>query len=327
MTRKVRIAVVGFGGFTREVHLPNLQADGRYQVRAIVDPNPDIAEETALKEGTAYFTRDYHQVLQDSEVEAVFIITPHYLHAQLAVDAAQAGKHIFCEKPMGLSEEECLAVASAVQRAGVKYTAGYNRSVAPLTLEAHKILTDLDAPVMIMHRMADWFPYSQKWLLDGKLSGGRVIGEAGHALDMICQLIGQEPVRVYAEGGNLVGQGSPDVPDSAMITLGFPNGSTGSLFLSSIANNGYPKEEVLITCLNHTILIKNFESMVIYSVQGRQEITLPKMNKGQPELVGLFAQAIIDNTPAPNGLDTTLRTSRCTFAAVKSILTHQVQYL
>ena len=325
--KQIRVALVGCGGFAREMHLPNLQADGRYHIHAAVDSNLEAAQGIAQKAGAAYFTDDIERVLADKQVEAVFVVTPHHLHADFSIRAAQAGKHVFCEKPMGLTEEECLAVAAAVREAGVKYTIGYNRAYAPFTRQARQLIAGLSGPVMVVHRMADWFPYNHGWLLDGSLSGGRVIGESGHALDMICQLIGQNPVRVYAEGGNLVGQGSLDTPDSAMITLGFANGSSGVMYLSSIANSGYPKEEVLVSCANHTLVIYNFERMQIVSPDGKQEFNLPKISKGQPELVSAFARAILEDLPSPNGIESALRTSRCTLAALRSISTHEVQYL
>ena len=325
--KKINIALIGCGSFARGVHLPNLRAEGRFCIRAVVDPDFEAARSVAEAEGAEYWSEGAERALSDPGVEAVFIVTPHHLHAKFAIQAAHAGKHIFCEKPMGMDEAECLAVEAAVRAAGVKYTVGYNRSLAPFTLQARCLLAGLQAPIMVFHRIADWFPYSRGWLLDASLSGGRLIGEAGHALDMICQLVGQDPVRVYAEGGNLVGIPPGETPDSAIITLGFPNGSAGVLFLSSIANNGFPKEEIQITCANHTLVINNFESMHIYSPEGNQAFTLPAMDKGQPALVSAFAQAVIEDTPAPSSLDAALRTSRCTFAALESIRTRQTQRL
>ena len=226
---------------------------------------------------------------------------------------------------MGLTEAECQAVVTAVRQAGVQYTAGYNRGQAPFTHQARQVLDTLRAPVMVVHRIADWFPYRQGWLLDARLSGGRLIGEAGHALDMICGLVGQAPVRVYAEGANLVGAGAAETPDSAIITLGFANGSSGVLFLSSVANNKLMKEEIVVTCANHTIAIYNFERMDIHAPGGSQTFTLPQMDKGQLALVTAFAQAIRQAEPVPSGLEAALRASQCTFAALRAIRTGQVQ--
>ncbi len=325
--KPLSVAIIGCGSFARGVHLPNLRASGCYHIRALVDPNLAAVQALADTTGAVYATTDVDQVLADPEIEAVFITTPHHLHAEISIRAARAGKHIFCEKPMGLTEAECQAVEAAVRQAGVQYTAGYNRGQAPFTRQARQLLDTLHAPMMVVHRIADWFPYRQGWLLDPSLSGGRLIGEAGHALDMICGLVGQAPVRVYAEGANLVGAGDAETPDSAIITLGFPNGSSGVLFLSSVANNNLMKEEIVVTCANHTLAIYNFERMDIHTPDGSETFTLPQMNKGQLELVTAFAQAIRQALPVPSGLEAALRTSQCTFAAVRAIRTGQVQAL
>ena len=272
----IRVGLIGCGSFAREVHLPNLMADTHFRLRAAADVNLKSARKVAEVGQAEYWTDRPEEVFADPAIDAVIIATPHFNHAELAIAAANNGKHVFCEKPMGLSAQDCWQVAQAVREAKIKYTAGYNRCMAPFTKQARRLLAELDAPILINHRIADWFPYSSGWLTDQALSGGRVVGEAGHALDMICHLVGKAPVRVYAEGGNLVRVISNGAPDSALITLGFDDGSAGVLFLSSIANNGLAKEEVLVSCANHTLQITNFERMVIFSPEGEQVFTLPK---------------------------------------------------
>ncbi|WP_119071184.1 Gfo/Idh/MocA family protein [Aggregatilinea lenta] len=323
----INVALIGCGGFVYHTHLANLIANDNFRIHAAVDVNLDAAQDVAQRGGAAYWTADADRALNDPDVELVFIATPHHTHADLSIRAARAGKHIYCEKPMALDEAGCQAVIEAVNAAGVKYMAGYNRAVAPFTLEARALLAELDAPMMIYHRFADWNPYGHGWPLDEALSGGRLVGEGGHALDSICRLTGQDPVRVYAEGGNFAEPSVTQAPDSALITLGFPDGSTGVLYLSSIANNGFPKEEIQITCANHTIVIYGYERMVIYAPDGVRERTLPEADKGLAHLLDMMVRVIREDAPAPVGLDDALRTSRCTFAAVRAIRTRSLQHL
>jgi predicted dehydrogenase len=194
-------------------------------------------------------------------------------------------------------------------------------------LRAGELLASLNAPMMIYHRFADWNPYGVGWLLDEKRSGGRLVGEAGHALDMMCRLVGQNPVRVYAEGGNFAAPSATNAPDSGLITLGFPDGSCGTLLMSSVGNNHFPKEEIQITCANHTIIIYGFERMVVSNPAGQETITLPAADKGLRALLDHAARVFRDDVPAPVGLPEALRASRITFAAVRSIRTRQLQQL
>lgn len=323
----LNVALIGCGGIVRSVHLPNMMADPRLHVRAAVDLDLDAARLVANTSGAEYWTDDVGRAIADPRVDLVFIATPHHTHASLCVQAARAGKHIFCEKPMGLDEEECLAVAEAVTTAGVTYAAGYNRAVAPFVLRTREILAPLQAPMLIYHRVADWNPYGHGWPLDERKSGGRVIGEGGHGLDMICRLVGKDPVRVYAEGGSLAEPNAGGAPDSAVITLAFPDGSSGVELLSSVGNNAFPKEEIQITCVNHTIVIYAFQRMAVYGPEGEEVVSLPEADKGHRALLDLVARAITEGTSPPTGVGEALRASRCTFAALRSIRAGEPQRL
>jgi predicted dehydrogenase len=320
----INVAVIGCGGFVRHTHLANLRANANFRLYAAVDINPDAARQIAVESGAAYWTDDPQRAINDPQVELVFICTPHHTHAELSICAAQAGKHIYCEKPMGLSEDECRLVSEAVHKAGVKYVGGYNRALAPFALKAREILQPLRAPMLIYHRMADWNPYSTGWLSDESKSGGRVVGEAGHLVDMMCRLVGQDPVRVYAEGGNFAEPSATDAPDSALITLSFPDGAAGVIMLSSVANNGFSKEEIQITCANHTLVIDNFERLVISAPGGQETITLPEMDKGLKAMLDRTAHVIRDGSPSPVGVREAMRATRTTLAAVRSIRTRQI---
>lgn len=324
---KINVGLIGCGGFVRHTHLANLTSHDRFRLYAAVDVNPAAARSVAGASGAEYWSDDAEKVFSDSAIEVVFIATPHHTHADLTIRAARAGKHIYCEKPMGLNEEECQAVAAAVRESGVKYMAGYNRAVAPFTLQARELLKTLGQPMLIYHRFADYNPYGTGWLIDEKLSGGRVVGEGGHALDMMCRLAGQDPIRVYAEGGNFAASSSTGAPDTAVITLGFPDGTSGVLYLSSVGNNGFPKEEVQITCANHTIVNYGFERMVFYTPDGEKTFALSTADKGLRAMLDHAARVIREDAPAPVGIAEALRASRITFAAVRAIRTRQLQML
>lgn len=321
------VALIGCGGFVRHTHLANLTSHERFRIRAAVDINLEAARSVAEAGGAAYWTDDAGRAMSDPAVDVVFIATPHHNHADLTIRAARAGKHIYCEKPMGLTEAECQAVAAAVGEHGVKYLAGYNRALAPFTLQARALLASLQAPMLIYHRFADWNPYGTGWLIDESLSGGRVIGEGGHALDMMCRLAGQDPVRLYAEGGNFAAPSPTRAPDSALITLGFPDGSSGVLFLSSVGNSAFPKEAVQITCANHTVVIDGFERMDVYAPGGAETFTLPASDKGHRAMLDHAAEVFSGDAPAAVGIPEALRASRLTFAAVRAIRTRQLQAL
>lgn len=320
----INVGLIGCGSFVRHTHLANLLANKRLRLYATADVNADAARQIASEGHAAYATDDVERVFRDPDVEMVFICTPHFNHADLSVRAAQAGKHIYCEKPLGLTEDECRSVSEAVQKAGVKFIGGYNRAVAPFTQQARGILGPLNAPMLIVHRIADWNPYSTSWLLNEHLSGGRIVGEGGHAVDMICRLTGQNPIRVYAEGGNFAEPSATGAADSALINIGFPDGSAGVIMLSSVGNNAFPKEEIQITCANHTIVIYNFERMVVCGPNGQETFALPEMDKGLKAMLDLAADVVGKGLPTPVGVNEAWRATKVTLAAARSIRTRQV---
>ncbi len=323
----INIALIGCGGFVRHTHLNNLLRHPGFKIYAAVDVDLAAAQQVAVASGAAYWTDDADRAINDPMVELVFIVTPHHTHADLTIRAAHAGKHIYCEKPMGLSEAECAAVSKAVEAAGVRYIAGYNRAVAPFTLQARALLARLNAPMLIYHRFADWNSYGAGWLIDESLSGGRLVGEGGHALDTMCRLTGQNPVRVYAEGGNFAAPSPTQAPDSANITVGFSDGSAGTLMMSSVANNRYPKEEVIVTCANHTIVIHGFERMTIYAPDGEETFALPEADKGLYAMLDMTYAALRADGDITVGLAEAQRASGITFAAVRAIRERQLQVL
>ena len=109
--KTLKVGFIGCGSFARHMHVPNLKKNFGYTIYAAADINAEAAKSFGAEVGTAYVTTDINRVLRDEEVNVVFITTRHDSHAALSVRAAEAGKHILCEKPMGLNRNECRAVA------------------------------------------------------------------------------------------------------------------------------------------------------------------------------------------------------------------------
>jgi predicted dehydrogenase len=204
---------------------------------------------------------------------------------------------------------------------------GYNRTFAPFTTRAKALLETLQQPKQIFHRMADWNPYRSGWLLDESLSGGRLIGEAGHVLDMMCHLAGADPIQVFATGGNFAEPSATGAPDSATVVLSFPDESSGVLLLSSIGSNLFPKEEVQIFCAGHTINITNFQTMKICGPESVEDLALPTVDKGHKAMLDVLSAYIHEEQATAYDPRTAFRTTHCTLAALRSVRTHQPQQL
>jgi predicted dehydrogenase len=318
--QKVRIGLIGCGNFSRVVHVPNLQNNPKYEVVAVVDLFEKNAQEAAEKVGAKYWTTDMDRVLADPEIDAVFITTRHDVHAELTIKAAKAGKHVLCEKPLGLNREECKAIAEAVKSSNVKYTVGYNRGIAPMITKTRELLKGDDHKKLVYHRMQARLP-DDHWLLNREIGGGRFIGEGCHIFDLICEIIDKPPVMVYAAGGIFLNKEIVNVPDSGIITITFADGSVGTTLISNAGCAGMPKEVTEIYCNNKGIYVDDFTKMDYYGFEGHAKTSLQfdGGDKGHVLLLNQFADSILYGTEVPVGLNKAARAAVISYMANESI--------
>ena len=178
----VRIAVVGAGGFAKEVHLPNLsRLKNLYKVYAICSRSPENAKQIAKLYGAKYATTDYASILQDPEVDAILVATRHNLHAKMALQALQAGKPVFLEKPMAVQPNELSPLVEALRKIPIPFLVGFNRRFSHLVVKAKEFFSHVEGPCIIQYRVNTGYPHAH-WIYSEE-GGGKIIGEACHMLD------------------------------------------------------------------------------------------------------------------------------------------------
>ena len=128
---KLVMGQIGCGGFARDQDLPNFSARDDVVIKYCCDPDPETAGWAASTFGGERAVGDYRAVVDDPEVDFLKVSTPHDMHKPIVVDAAARGKHVFCEKPMAMSLEDCWEMARAVQKGGVRFCVDMNRRMAP----------------------------------------------------------------------------------------------------------------------------------------------------------------------------------------------------
>ena len=315
----IRAAVVGCGGFVRATHLPNMHAHPRFQVRAIVDINEEVAREFAARYGAAYHAADYQRVLADPEVDLVVITTPHHQHAPMSIAAAKAGKHILVEKPMAMTLPEVQEVLAAVRAAGVVFTVGFNRRYAPLAVEAKRLVADRPGAMMINYRMVDQL-WQHTWALAPGIGGGRLISEACHIFDFLGWLVGADPVRLHAEGGLLThADDGSVVQDNAVFTVKYADGSIACVSHGDLGHSDYPKENVAIFAGGRTVVIDNFQGLEAYGIPGARPQRLPAVDKGVVVEIDELAKAILGEPSSLLREREAAITSICTVRALESL--------
>lgn len=204
------------------------------EMTAICDLRPEAAAEVAGPVGAAVFT-DYRELLASGTTDAVIVNTPHALHREMAVAAAEAGQHVLVEKPMAVTLEDCDAMVAAAQRAGVVLRVGHIQHFLPdKTSLAAAIAADAIGPVRLVHdyRTTDYRPGSRSpWFLDRGLAGGGAVMNIGaHCLDRVVWLGGAPASLLSAH--TLSRFGVP-VETDATIELGLGNGVAASVAVVS----------------------------------------------------------------------------------------------
>ena len=241
MSRTIRIGIIG-GGRIGKVHAINLSTRvAGVEVAGIADPFANEAlTEWAADYGITRVIKDYKELLDDESVDAVLVCSPTDTHAAVSQEAARAGKHIFCEKPLDQDPDVIRQTLDVVENAGVVFQIGFNRRFDHNFRSIRKAVEDGSVGDVHMVRITsrDPAPPPVEYV---RVSGGLFMDMAIHDFDMARYLAGSEVVKVHAAGCVLVDPaiGEEGDIDTAITTLWFENGALGVIDNSRQAVYGY----------------------------------------------------------------------------------------
>ena len=240
MDKILRIGVIGAGRIGK-LHADNLaNRVPNARVEAISDINMAAAQALADKLGVRKVYDDYNKILQDKEVDAVFICASTDMHSPISIAAARAGKHIFCEKPIDHDLGKIEEVLAEVKKAGVKYQVGFNRRFDRNFKHVRDVVKQGGVGDVQIVKVTSRDPQAPP-LSYVKLSGGIFVDMTIHDFDMVRYLTGSEVTEVSVFGAGLV---NPDIlkegdVDTCIIMLRFANGALGVIDNSRQAVYGY----------------------------------------------------------------------------------------
>lgn len=231
MADKVNIAIIGCGGMG-STHARRLSRIENVQLSYLVDANEESALKLQREVGAKSIATDYRKALDDKELDAIIICTHHHLHAPMSIAAAEAGKHIFCEKPLALTMEDCLDIAEAVEKAGVKFMMGFQARFSPFVLKLKEVVPQ---PWVTIAQLIDPKWGEGIWANDPIEGGGNVLSQGCHCFDATCFLNDSNPVSIYSEGGNFHHK-SLTITDTVACTLRFANDSVANITIGDFGN-------------------------------------------------------------------------------------------
>jgi len=304
----VKVGLVGAGKFAKEFILPNLKRNQAFRLTTLISSSPTNAKETGEKYGFERCGTDFADVLRDKDVDLVVVATPHNLHSRMVVESLKAGKAVFTEKPLCLTEGELDEIAKTVSETRQPVYVGFNRRYSPLITKARELLRGTSGPYMISYRVnAGQIPLSH-WLQDPAVGGGRIIGECGHFFDTFGFLIGST-VKSARVSSVPSGKGSTVAHDNFIASLDWEDGSVTSLAYTSLGSNLMPKERIEIFAGSRSIVIDDFKSAEFFGYPYRP-VKLDRQDKGHAEEFDQLANALSGKQSAMISFEDAYRATR-----------------
>ncbi len=304
--KKLRWGLIGCGDIARKRVAPALRdlADG--ELVAVNRAQSELAETFAKEFGAQRWYRDWRELLADEEIEAVYLATPVNLHAEQTIAAAEAGKHVLCEKPMGLSVAECDRMIAACQAHGVKLGIAYYRHFYPVIQRVKELLAagEIGKPVLAQINAFERFNPSPEhpryWFVQKAQAGGGPMMDFGcHRIEVLLNLLG--PIeKVHSSVGNVLFE--REVEDTAVAVFDFASQARAVLSVTHAAWEAQDTLTIFGSAGSLYISVLNQGALQIKTAAGeRSESHPPHLNIHQP-LIADFTQAVLtDREPLVGG--------------------------
>jgi len=319
----IGVGFIGAGNFAATVLLPALADQPGVSLRGLCSAGGLTARTGARRHGFAYACSDAAEVLGDPGVDVIFIATRHNLHADLLLAALRAGKHAFVEKPMALTVEELEALEAylaEVGGTGPLWTVGFNRRFAPPARTVRDHFRGVEGPITALYRFNAGDLSPDHWTQDEGVGGGRIIGEACHAVDLLAFLIGSPPVRVHAEAV-AAAEALRVTSDRCSLTLRHADGSVSSILYTAGGDRAFSKERVELFGGGRVGVIDDFRRVELFRGGRRTVRKWRGQDKGHRQEIAAFLEAIRSGGPMPISVDELLATSYATIGAMESTCT------
>ncbi len=295
--------VLGAGNFAQNTLLPALKTISGISFVGVCNATGPRSRAAAEKFGFSYCSNSEAELLQDPKIRAVLIATRHNLHASQSLAALHAGKAVFCEKPLCLTERELAALVNAMSTppsAGENapvLMVGFNRRFAPMALQLKQFVSEIHEPLAIHYRVNAGYIPADHWVNDIEQGGGRLLGEVCHFVDFLCFLAGACPVEVQAQ---TVGNPGQYNMDNVVASLKFADGTLGTISYLANGDKSASKERIEVFGGGSVAILEDFRRLELIR-NGRKRIARSrwKQDKGHRAELQAFADAIAYKIPVP----------------------------
>lgn len=314
----IKIGLLGAGNFGLRVLVPAIIKGARPELIGVCSGKGVSANHASNKFGFRFCATDSNEILKDPDINVVAIATRHHLHAAQVLAALSAGKHVFCEKPLCINEQELIEIVRLYQYSGPKLhlMVGFNRRFAPMAKRLKSFVAEIREPLMVHYRVNAGYIARESWIQQPEQGGGRIIGEVCHFIDFLIYLIGESPTRVSAKA---LPNGGAYNGDNVLLTLDFPNGSIATISYVANGDKSLSKERLEIFGGGSTGVLEDFRRLEL-ARNGRKQVVTSflKQDKGHVAQWEAFAKSLATgNTLIP--FNELVSSALITFRSVASL--------
>jgi predicted dehydrogenase/threonine dehydrogenase-like Zn-dependent dehydrogenase len=321
-TGKVTLGMLGAGNFVTAVLLPVVKNTGNVELVGIASASGASARAAGGRYRFSYCSSDYQEILQDPRINTVVIATRHNLHAAQVIAALEAGKHVFCEKPLCLSEHELQEISDTYQRTRAHSSrpllmVGYNRRFAPFATQMRDFLIHTGEPLMMQYRINAGFLPPTHWTQRPEEGGGRVLGEVCHFIDFFVWLSGR---RITSVDASVLPNGGKYRDDNLTATLEFEDGSIGTVTYVANGDKSFPKERIEVFGGGSVATLDDFRVLTTTRA-GRRKTFRSRLrpDKGHAEEWQVYTKAISSGDRAPISFEELVNVSQACFRLLDSV--------
>lgn len=304
----VRLGIIGVGGYVKGMLLPHLKKlSDDFAVRALVTRSGGSAAAAARRFQAPVAASDHRTILDDPDIDAVLIGTRHATHARFALEALEAGKHVFIEKPMTTTVEDAAAIVEAADRAGLIVRVGFNRRFSPYMRALREAIGE--SGVRIFLARVNIGPLGDDWS-NTEEEGGRLLGEGVHFYDLANWFMGGEPLSIAA---GMAGEANSTNPNASVV-MGYADMSHANVLYTSLGHKGMGKEFFEAFGNGKAARVEDFTSIRVWG--GKLQGKFKRGDKGQRDCLREFAAAVRGRPFTLTGAD-----ARAGLAATRIALT------
>lgn len=310
---RLAVSIIGAGNFASSILLPAMQKLDSVDLLGVCSSSGIRARHAAKQFGFRYCTTDESTILKDPACHAVVITARHYLHGSQVIAALRAGKHVFCEKPLCLHEDELKEILRTYTASigSPVLTVGFNRRFSPMALRLKSFFSEVREPLAFNYRVNAGSLPPDHWVNDPDQGGGRIIGELCHFVDLLIFLAGSIPVRVYARP---LPQSELYGGDTVSVLIDFGSGSQGTINYVVNGDRAFSKERLEVFGGGSAAVLDDFRRLELVR-HGKTEVLRSswRQDKGHKAELRAFVETIKHGNGMPIPFHEIIATTLTTF--------------